>query len=314
MWLLERMLSGLAGRMGFRQDGSAGGGAAPASTAPTDSTADAGSEGVDPPDEGADATDNEPTDDTPVDETATGDTGEAEVEGDVVPDATPAPKPEKTVPLSALIKLRTEMEKKLAEVRTQLQTVLPPDKDPVDAFLDQLPANADPESDAGKEAMDLRALAPLMKKFRPHLFPKEKYFDKAIAAAAQGMDRLAFKIDQIIQAMPAEQLPPGIKALDKVDAHRKSVYEKSGGRELPSHKDAFDAILEQAETEAATAATKEQTTRADERQRTVSEIIQRRGASKATGPGSVRAVPRGAPTGKRTFEQLERAAGDFKLP
>ena len=313
MVMLERMLSGLAGRMGFRQDESAGGGAAPASTATADLAPEAGSETVESLDEGADATGTETTDETPVDEVATGEAGEVDDAGDVVPNATPSPKPEKTVPLSALIKLRTEMEKKMGDLRTQLQTVLPPDKDPVDAFLDQLPANVDPESEAGKEAMDLRALAPLMKKFRPHLFPKEKYFDRAIAATAQGMDRLAFKIDQIILAMPAENLPPGIKALDKVDAHRKSVYEKSGGKELPSHKDAFDAILEQAETESAAAATKEQTTRADERQRTVSEIIQRRGASKATGPGSVRAVPRGVAPGKRTFEQLERSAGDFKV-
>jgi len=121
------------------------------------------------------------------------------------------------------------------------------------------------------------------------------------------MDRIKFMLEQVIEAMPEENRPAGIKALDKIDAYRKETYEKSGGREVPTHKDAFDAIMEQARAEEGAQAQTEATTRTDERKRTLREVMTRRSASNATGPGNARTVPRAARPGRRTFDQLEKA-------
>lgn len=295
----------------FRQDGPAGGGV-PASDA------GASAEAASTTEPGEETTSEETGDvqDEAIESTDEG--AEETVEGEVDEQGNPKPaaakpaatKPEKLVPLSAVQKLRDE----LKAVKQQIDQQRPPEKDPVDVFIESLPKNVDPESEEGKEILDLKAVAPLLKKFRPHLFPKEKFFDQAIAVTAQSMDRIKFMLEQLVEAMPEEQRPAGIKALDKIDAYRKDTFEKSGRRELPTHKDAFAAIMEQAEAEAAAGTASEAATRTDERRRTLSEVMTRRAASQAGGPGNARPVPRRAPPGKRTFDQLEKAGGDFRLP
>lgn len=310
MFLLQRLFGGFGMQMTFRMDG----GAAGSATEETSGAADAGETTESMGEETPEGEQEQSIDLESDAEELTEDAPETTETPEGAQPTPAATKAEKTVPLSALIKMRTELEGKIKEMHGQLQTVLPPEKDPIDQLLDSIPKDIDPESEAGKEALDIRALAPLMKKLRPALFPKERQFDRMFAAAAQGMDRLAFKIDQIIESMDPTTLPKGLQALEKIDAHRKGVYEKSGGKELPSHKDAFTAIMEQADAESTAAASTEQATRTDERQRTAREILQRRGASRGTGPGNVRPVPKTTGPKRLTFQQLDSGQVDVALP
>lgn len=307
MFLMQRRLEG---GMRFRQDGPAAGSA----VAESGDAAVAEPVETEPVEETADET-AEQTEETTEVETPTADESQ-ESDGEST-QGKPTAKPksaEKVVPLSVLIEERQKNKARMDAIEQQIAALKPPEKDPIDALVESLPAEDDAEYQPGIKAGDIRTLAPILKALRDQINPKSAFFDKAFAATAQGMDRLKFLVEQVIEALPKDALPLGIKHLDKIDAHRKDVFEKSGRKSLPTHKDAFDAVMEQVKAEAEQTDQREAAVRKDERSRTVKEVLQRKSASSAGGPGNARPVPRGGSPGKRTFDQLERSGGDFALP
>jgi len=307
MFVMQRWQDG---GMRFRQDGPAAGSA----VAEVGDAAVAEPVETEPVEETADETPEQPEETNEVETPTADDTQESDGEST---QGKPAAKPksaEKMVPLSVLIEERQKNKARMDAIEQQIAALKPPEKDPIDALVESLPAEDDAEYQPGIKAGDIRTLAPILKALREQINPKSAFFDKAFAATAQGMDRLKFLVEQVIETLPKDSLPLGIKHLDKIDAHRKDVFEKSGRKSLPTHKDAFDAVMEQVKAEAEQANQTEAAVRKDERSRTVKEVLQRKSASSAGGPGNARPVPRGGSPGKRSFDQLERSGGDFALP
>lgn len=214
----------------------------------------------------------------------------------------------------------------------RLRRVEPPAKDPIEQWVESLPDGKPPaeegqQGDAAYEKKrDLQALAPLLKESREALLaPITRKYEPVLAGVLQALDRVRFIMGQIEDSfvtrdekgnITEDKRPAGLKHMDRIDAVRKESLQKSGGRSILRHQDAFDQVLNQVKGEDAKKQQDEERLRAQGADQALKRDKERTRA--AGSPGNAGGpAPRGAVVpGRRTYEQIQKdlAAGkDFKL-
>lgn len=280
----------------------------------------------------ADAVAEETAGDVETEETETPDPdGEDQPEGEDVPDgeestppearqpAKPAAKaagtkvgPPSSIPYSRFKALVDEVN----DLKTSLASATQPAQaDALDLHLDKLPKGEEgsPERQTYEDA---KALAPILKALRPALLPEFDQVRAITAGALQAIDRIRFEIDAMSEALIekdesgrviADRRPDALKHMDRLSKIRQEVFQRTGGKRLIRHADAFTELQEQIKEEANQARSNEATIRADERGRTTREIAGRKAASRSGAPRPAASVPRAATPGKRSFDDIRKA-------
>ena len=272
-----------------------------------------------------------------------GEAGAAEAEetdtGEEAQPAGTSVKSEKTVPLGSLVEVRRQnaelkqrleaMDARLGEVSATVDKNRPPEKDALENWYEGLPdGNLESDKPQEKEAAELKQDAGLLLRVMKHPEFRKALFAPVLPmmqAMFRSLDLNSWQNEQAMEALSSivrdkelsarlgDKIPAGVKHRERILKHHQDMVTKSGGRWVPVREaaDAFGKIQAQAdaETKSAVGAAAEAAT-----ERTLKEVSQRRTAT--GGLRSESPVPRGGlgKTGKRTPEQIENAAGDFRIP
>ena len=204
--------------------------------------------------------------------------------------------------------------------RTLLTTIrsMRPKVDPVDEVISRLPegdANAIEGTEGFKQAQfksDVKALAPLLKTLLPAIVPNLDAQNNALNYLMKNHDEVAFIVKHLIKAMPADKLPAGIRALDKIKAHRDQVLQSSRGERFLPMDNAFEEIEEQATQEFEQGRKSEEQIRKDERTRANRERENARSVSGS--PGNTGGTPPRGSTSPRRRSPSDIDKGEFRLP
>ena len=239
----------------------------------------------------------------------------------------PAPKkPEvgKYVPLATLKKVEERFKAKIDSMEASHRQVLTalnsmrPKVDPIEAAISKLPegdGNAADGTEAFKQAQfksDIKALAPLLKVLLPAITPNLEPQNNALNYLMKNHDEVAFMVKHLIKAMPADKLPAGIRALDKIKAHREQVLQSSRGERFLPMDNAFEEIEEAATQEIEQGRKSEEQNRKDERTRTNRERENARSVSGS--PGNTGGTPPRGSTSPRRRSPSDIDKGEFRLP
>ena len=182
-----------------------------------------------------------------------------------------------------------------------------PDKHGLDVLIERMPDGAE-GSEAWQRKEDAKAFAPLLKDLAPALFPEADQMRSVLAGVAQMGDRLRFMLEQVISTIPKDQLPEGIKNLEKIDKIRTEYFQQSGGHKVLAHRDAFAQVKAQLQAESDAKAAETEAAREDGAKDALKTERRQRQAGQST-PRNVSGPTRGGPgtPGKRTFQDINKA-------
>jgi len=132
----------------------------------------------------------------------------------------------------------------------------PPAKDPLDEVADGV-ADGPEGSDEYNLKEDIRTILPSLKALRAGLFPEGKKYEQLLTLAFNALDGLRFEVEELRDMLPPEKRPAAFRHLEKIEAARKELFEKSGRKVLPRRRDAWKHVQEQLVAEEGAKAAKE---------------------------------------------------------
>jgi len=132
----------------------------------------------------------------------------------------------------------------------------PPAKDPLDEVAEGV-ADGPEGSDEYNLKEDIRTILPSLKALRAGLFPEGKKYEQLLTLAFNALDGLRFEVEELRDMLPPEKRPAALRHLEKIEAARKDLFEKSGRKVLPRRRDAWKQVQEQLAAEERAKAAKE---------------------------------------------------------